>query len=327
MKALVTGGNGFIGSHLVELLLSRSYSVRCLVRKTSDLIWLNGLNVELVYGDLSSDRELGEAVTGVDYVYHSAGVTKAKKKEDYYRGNTTGTKNILDAVARHNPEVKRFVFLSSGTAAGPSEPDSPVTEATPPHPITTYGKSKLLAEMECLKYSSAIPLTIVRPPAVYGPRDKDVFEFFNTMNKGLQPMVGMSEQYVSLIHVSDLVRGTVMAGESEQAVGQTYFISSKEVYGWKQIGDITREVLGRRVLRLRIPALGVYAIGLVAEFAALFSSKPALINMEKARDMVQGYWTFNSSKAKRDFGFEQSISLKEGITETVQWYKSNGWLR
>jgi dihydroflavonol-4-reductase len=326
MKALVTGGNGFIGSHLVELLLSRNYSVRCLVRKTSDLKWLNKLNVELIYGDLFDDSALRSAVSGVDAVYHSAGVTKAKTKEEYFRGNATGTKSLLEATIEHNRTLKRFVHISSQTAAGPSPSKIPITEETTPHPITTYGKSKWLAEEECLRSMGTIPITIVRPPVVYGPRDKDVFEFFNTYAKGLQPMVGFDEKYVSMIHVSDLIRGFVMAGESEKSVGQTYFISSKEVYGWKSIGDVTRKVMNTNALRIRIPEFGVYAIATFAELFSACSKKPALINFEKAKDMVQDFWTCDASKAKRDFGFEQQVSLEDGIRNTVEWYKAQDWL-
>jgi hypothetical protein len=188
-----------------------------------------------------------------------------------------------------------------------------MTEEQSGSPITTYGKTKLQAEVECLKLEDRLPVTIVRPPAVYGPRDKDVFEFFATMRKGLQPVVGFGEKYVSLLHVGDVVRGTIMAGESPKSVGQTYFLSSKKIYGWLEVGQVTRKVLGRRALTLRIPEAGVYVVATFAEFFALFSKKPALINFEKARDMVQDYWTCDSSKAKRDFGYEQEIGLEEGI--------------
>ena len=323
----MTGATGFIGSHLVELLLKKKYAVRILLRRSSDTVWLEGLNVERVYGDLFDDEALRRAVEGVDYVYHSAGVTKAKKKEDYFRGNALGTKNILEAVRRHNPGVRRFVYISSQTAVGPSPTRTPITEDVAPHPITTYGESKWKAEEECRAFSSQIALTLVRPPAVYGPRDKDVYEFFSTMTKGLQPMVGMSEKYVSLIHVRDLVRGFVMAAESEKAKGETYFISSTDIYGWKEVGEVTRKVIGRMAVRLRIPEFGVYIVATFAELFSLFSSKPALINYEKARDMVQDFWTCDSAKAKRDFGYEQKISLEEGIQDTIDWYRKQKWLK
>jgi nucleoside-diphosphate-sugar epimerase len=324
--ALVTGATGFIGSHLVDLLLKQKYAVRVLLRKTSDTVWLQGLPIDYVYGDLFDRDALRQAVAGVDYVFHSAGVTKAKTAEEYFRGNTEGTRNMLDAVSQHNPALKRFLQISSQTAAGPSPGITPVTEETPPRPITTYGQSKLRAEQACAERRGTIPITIVRPPAVYGPRDKDIYEFFKTMSTGLQPMVGMKEKFVSLIHVGDLVRGFVMAAESEKAPGQTYFISSSQIYGWKEVGEVSRRVIGKRAFRIKIPEAGVFAIAAFSEFFGLFSKKPVLINFEKARDMVQDYWTCDSSKARRDFGYAQEIGLEDGIRSTVEWYRSKGWL-
>jgi dihydroflavonol-4-reductase len=326
MNSLITGASGFIGSHIVESLVNKGHTVRCLLRKTSSTTWLRDLPIEIAYGDLFDADALKRAVRGVDFVYHSAGLTKAKTEQEYYKANTEGTRNLLNAVVQEVPNLKRFVFLSSQTAAGPSPTKVPITEAATPHPITTYGKSKLAAEQECLKAATTIACTIVRPPAVYGPRDKDIFEFFNTMSKGLQPMVGFHEKFISLVHVKDLARGIIMAGESPNSVGGTYFISSNGIYGWREIGDVTRRVLGKKALRLRIPEAGVYGISAFAEFFSLFSSKPALINFEKARDMVQDYWTCDSSKAGRDFGYKQEISLEAGIGEAIAWYRDQGWL-
>jgi len=326
MITLVTGATGFIGSHLVELLLSRAHTVRVLLRKTSSLEWLKGLPIELFYGDLFDMEAMQKAVSGVDYVYHSAGLTKAKTAEGYYRANQEGTRNLLNAALAQAPRIRRFVHISSQAAAGPSPTSAPITEDFPANPLTTYGKSKLKAEQEVLEVASRIPVTICRPPAVYGPRDKDIFEFFNTYKRGLQPIVGFSEKFVSLVHVTDLVRGFVLAGESEKARGQTYFISSERAYGWKEVGEVTRAAMGRGAIRVRIPEPLVYVISAFAEIGAKFSPKPALINLEKARDMVQDYWTCDSSKATRDFGYRQEISLVDGIRGTVEWYREQGWL-
>ena len=326
MNALVTGASGFIGSHLVEHLLARGYSVRCLLRKTSSTEWLKNLPVEYVYGDLFTPEPLAGAVRGMDIVFHNAGITKAKTREEYFRANAGGTLNLLNAVAAENPGLRRFVFVSSQTAVGPSPTADPISEDVSPQPITTYGKSKLQAEQECLEMAGKFPVTIVRPPAVYGPRDKDILEFFRTMKKGLQPVVGFGEKYVSLIHARDLVRGIVLAAESPVAAGKIYFVTSKQVYGWKHVGDVTRKVLGRFALRVTVPEAGVYVIASFAEVFSKFSPKPALINFEKARDMVQDYWTCSGTKAKADFGFEPEISLEDGVRETVQWYREHGWL-
>ncbi len=194
MLVLITGATGFIGSHLAEELHRKGYKLRCLVRKTSNLRWLKHLPIEYIYGDLFDAEMLRRSVEGVDYVYHVAGVTKAKNREEYFRGNHLGTRNLLDAVREVKPDLKRFILVSSLAAVGPSLNGQPVDETTHYHPITSYGESKMEAEKECLQLTDSIPVTVVRPPAVYGPRDKDIFAFFDTMNKGLQPMIGFRDK-------------------------------------------------------------------------------------------------------------------------------------
>src|SRR5262249_6422020 len=227
-----------------------------------------------------------------------AGVTKARTKEEYFRGNHTATKNLLDAVRETNPGLKRFVHVSTQAAVGPSTDGTSVDETTPFHPITTYGVSKMEAEKECLRVADKIQVTIVRPPAVYGPRDKDIFAFFDTMNKGLQPMIGFNEKRVSLIHVEDLVDGIVLAGEHPRSIGQTYFISSERAYSWKEVGQVTSRVIGKRAVRLRIPEFAVYAIAMLSELYSVVTRKAVLLNFEKARDIVQDSWTCSIDKAK-----------------------------
>ena len=327
MRALITGATGFIGSHLAEALHAKGYQLRCLVRKTSNLIWIKHLPIEYVYGDLTDGTVLKAAVSDVDYIYHLAGITKAKTKVEYFKGNHLATKNILDASLHANPNLQRFVHVSSQTAVGPSETDRPIDEETPFHPITTYGISKMEAEKECLKLMDTLSITITRAPAVYGPRDKDVFEFFNTMNKGLQPMIGFGQKHVSLIHVKDLVNGIILAGEHPKGVGQTYFISSERFYNWKEVGEITARIMNKHVLRLRIPEWGVYTIAAFAEVFSTFNKKPALLNIEKAKDIVQDAWTCDISKAKNELGYQEKLSLEEGIRNTVQWYREQGWLK
>jgi nucleoside-diphosphate-sugar epimerase len=326
MISLVTGATGFIGSHLVDLLLSKGHTVRVLLRRTSSLEWLKGLPIELVYGDLFDMEALEKAVGGADYVFHSAGLTKAKTPEEYYRANQEGTRNLLNAALSRAPRIRRFVQVSSQAAVGPSPTSAPITEEFPPNPLTTYGRSKRKAEEEVMEVATRIPVTICRPPAVYGPRDRDIYEFFHTFGMGVQPIVGFKEKYVSLVHVSDLVHGILLAAESPKAEGQMYFISSERAYGWKEVGEVTRAAMGRGAFRVRIPEPLVYLISAFAEVGAKFSSKPALLNLEKARDMVQDYWTCDSSKAARDFGYRQEISLEAGIRGTVEWYKKQGWL-
>jgi nucleoside-diphosphate-sugar epimerase len=327
MLVLITGASGFIGSHLAEELHKKGYKLRCLVRKTSNLVWINHLPIEYVYGDLFDEGALRQSVTGADYIYHVAGTTKSRTREGYFRGNHLGTKNLLDAVIDVKPNLKRFSLISSMAGVGPALIGTPLNETTPYHPITAYGESKMEAEKECLKVADSVPITITRPPAVYGPRDKDVFEFFNTMNKGLQPMIGFNDKTVSLIHVADLVKGIILAGERPEAVRQTYFISSERFYTWKEIGEVTARVMQKKGLRLHIPVSLVYTIAAVSELFSMVTGKAVLLNWEKAKDIVQDSWTCEISKAKKDLGFQESCSLEGGIRNTVQWYREQGWLK
>jgi len=327
MKALVTGASGFLGSHLVDLLLARGYSVRALLRTTSSPEWLQDQRIERVTGDLFTTDALQSALSGVDYVYHLAGVTRAKHPEEYFRANQHGTRNLLEAARNHAPNLRRFLFVSTQAAVGPSPSPAPIDESAPASPITSYGKSKLGAEQECQKFLQHLPITIARPSAVYGPRDRDIYEFFVTVNRHLIPIVGFTDKYISLIHSADLVRGFVQAAESPKGAGGTYFLSSTRPYTWKEVGDCSARIVGTRALRVRVPEPLVYAVATVAETLALFSRRAALINLEKAREMVQDYWTCDSSKATRDFGYRQELSLEEGIRDTVQWYRAHGWMR
>ncbi len=324
--AFVTGGTGFIGSHLVERLLSRGYKVRCLIRNDKKKGYLEELPVEFFTGDLFSTAALEKGITGVDYVYHVAGVVGSRNKEGFYTQNRDGTKNIVESTARINPNLSKFVFVSSGAAVGPAAAQSMVDESTPYHPITTYGKSKMAAELEVMKFNDSLPITIVRPTAVYGPRDPATFDYFNTMNKGLEPLVGFKDKRVSLVHSTDLVSGIVLAGESKDSAGQKYFLGSDRPYTWREIGDTTRGVIGKKAFRIRLPEPLVYAVAFTAGLFSLFSEKPSVLNFEKGRDMVQDSWTFDSSKAKRELGYNPVVALPDGIRETVDWYRMNGWM-
>jgi dihydroflavonol-4-reductase len=324
--AFVTGGTGFIGSHLVERLLSRGYTVRCLIRNLNKPGYLKNLHVELFHGDVFSNDALEKAIAGVDYVYHVAGVVTAKRKAEFYKYNRDGTRNIVEITSRVNPTLKKFIFASSLTAVGPGTDGKPVNDSTPYHPITTYGKSKMEAELELLKFENKLPITIARLAAVYGPRDTATFDFFKTIDRGLEPLVGFKDKFVNLVHSTDVVSGLVLAGENEKSAGQKYFIGSEKQYSWREIGTTTKQVMGKKALRIRLPEPLVYAVATTVGFLSLFSEKPSVLNFEKGRDMVQDNWTVDISKAQLELGYAQQVGLADGIRETVAWYRENGWM-
>lgn len=325
-KALVTGANGFVGSHLVEGLLSKGYHVICLVRKTSNLRWLSGLNVEYVYADISEKESLKNVLKNVGFVFHVAGLTKAKTEEEYFKANYQGTKNLIEACIEDNPQIKRFVYISSQAAVGPGKDDQPLDETAPCNPVTDYGKSKLEGEKIVLEFSLKLPVTIIRPPAVYGPRDSDILSFFKVANKGFKTLFGKGESYLSLCYIEDLVDGIILAAESPKAIGQIYFIADDQIYSWGEAFQIIAKVLNKKTITLRIPKSFLYTIAFVSENIARLLGKPTVINVQKVREITQKYWLCDVSKAKRELGFSPKYPLEEGAKKTVKWYKEKGWL-
>ena len=324
--AVVTGANGFVGSHLVDLLLEKNYKVRCLVRKTSNMRWLEGKDVELINSGLFDKEGLRKAIKDASYIFHVAGVVKSKKPEGYFKGNVDTTRNLLDTALEFKDTIKRFLVVSSQTATGPSINGNHVNEMTECHPITTYGRSKLAEEKLAQTYMDRLPVTICRAPAVYGERDTEILIFFKTFSKGLMTTIGFNIKKISLIHVLDLVNGFYLASVSDKSKNQIYFISSEKYYTWEEIGEVTSKVIGKNPVKIKVPHSIVFSIATVAQFFALFNTGPATLNIEKAKDITQTYWTCDTSKAVNELGYHQQISIEEGIKRTVDWYKKMKWI-
>jgi len=327
-KVLVTGSTGFIGSRTVEELVRQGSSVRVLLRPESRSPFPAGAVEEFRAGYGDPDA-LDRAVDGVGKIIHLAGVTKAVDEEGFNAGNVTPVENLLLAVARSNPSLERFLLVSSLAAAGPATSASPgVRESDRPQPVSAYGISKLLGEQAAMSHAGSVPLTIVRPPAVYGPGDRDVLEVFRMMQKGFLVSGGSARrQRFSMIHVDDLVEGMLTALRSEAAVGQTYFLASPCPYGWDDVVEAARPVLGfGHLLRIGLPVPLVFGLGTLLEATSGFTGRPPLINRDKANELTQDYWVCSTEKASREIGFTAAIRLEEGIAGTLLWYKEHGWL-
>ncbi len=324
--SVVTGASGFVGSHLVDRLISEGHHIKCILRKSSSRRWLEGKPVEIIDCGLFDKQTLKEVLKDADYLFHIAGVVKSKDEEGYFRGNVETTKSLLDVLVEVNPNIKRVVISSSMTACGPSLDGKPCTEVTPEHPITTYGRSKLAQEQLAEKYMDKLPISILRLHAVYGERDTEIYKVFQTYKMGLMTLVGFDEKRLNIVHVVDVVNGLYLASIKEQAKGKIYFLASEKSYTWPEIGDAISKAFGRKALTVRIPHPIVYTVAAIAQFFAIFSSKAATFNLEKARDFVQKNWTCDVSKAMEELDYRQSVQLEEGMKRTIDWYKEMKWL-
>ena len=327
MRVLVTGGTGFIGSHLVDELLSRGATVRCLVRSRRSLRWLGGTDVELIEGDCTSGHTLDNAVKGVDLVFHAAGTLWAAREADYFQHNVVGTKNLLDACKRSCPELQRFIQISSQAAAGPSSADKLRSEDDPPQPITSYGASKLAAESAVLACKAQFPVVIVRPCAVYGPRDTGFLAYFRLVRRGFLVEFGSGEaRTASLCHVHDVVRGLIDAAHSQVASGSVYFLADSEPYSWREVERMLQRFMGVEAKRLKIPALVLMLLGTLGQVYGRITGKSVMLNRARVAELMAQHWGCDASRARRELDFTPEINLNDGLLDVIRWYKKEQWL-
>jgi dihydroflavonol-4-reductase len=324
--ALVTGANGFVGSHLCQNLLANGYHVRALVRATSNLQFIENLDLELVYGDITDPLSLPPAVSGVDYIFHPAGLVRASNREAFFKVNVTGTRNLIKAVIEKNPYLKRFVHISSQAAAGPSDSLTPISENNVPRPISAYGESKLSSEYDLMEEGDRLLSTIIRPPAVYGSRDIDIYKFYRIVKLGINPRLGAEPHYVSLVHVTDLVECIRMAAENDNALGQIFFAANQDFYEIDYLIGIMAESMNKKTVDIVLPVGLAKCLAFTVEKLYGILNKVPPLSRDKLNELTQKYWICSSEKAANLIGWKASISVKQGIEETYKWYKEKRWL-
>lgn len=322
---LVTGANGFVGSRLCRMFLKDGWRVAAAVRKSSDLSLLGDLDVELRYGEITKPETLGPVVAGVDYAVHNAGIVKAKRAETFFAVNEGGTRAVFDALLQENPGVKKVVYISSLAAAGPSVDGRPVTEEDEPHPVTTYGKSKLAGERAALSYADRLPVVSLRPPGIYGPGDKEIFAFFQAIDRRLRPVVGDPSRKIQLVHVDDLCRAVLVALIGGSRSGEAYFAAENRAYTMKELVTLLVEAGGKRVVPFRVPGGLFKVIAFFSEYLFKLAGATPMLTREKARELLAS-WEISTAKAREDFGFESTIPFPTGARETFAWYRREGWL-
>lgn len=325
-KILVTGANGFIGSHICETLQTAGFDVRALVRQTSDLTNIRHLDLDLAFGDLNEPDSLSAAIEGADAIINNAGVTKSLDNAHFDRVNAAGTENILKAAEKSHQDIKKFIQISSTAASGPAPSDTPVDEDYPPRPLTAYGKSKLAGEKAVLAYSDRFPVTVLRPSAVYGPRDKEMLSFFKAVNFRLKPTFGTGECYINFTYVKDLAQAVAKVLTTDLPSGGVYFVAEKRSYSYSEAGDMISEVLGIKGLDIHVPVTILRLAGKISEMAAKLRNKASIFSADKALEISQKYWLVDTSRIENDLGFVSPTSLREGVVETVDWYRRHGWL-
>ena len=326
-KVLVTGGTGFVGSHLVEQLLSQGYSVRCLLRYPDKRRWLGNLPVEVIQGDITVPDSLPKAVEGIDTVLHVAGLTKAKSLEDFYHFNGTGTRNLLEACVNAASPPRRFVYCSSQAAAGPSPPGRPLTGRDSPHPLTDYGKSKLEGEQEVVKIGSALETVIIRPSAVFGPRDVDIFIYFKTLAKWrIKPFFGSSRNLLSLVYVKDLVEALILAitVPKSQIPVEPLFVADPKPHTWAEVTSAIEKAVGHRCLPMVFPRPLVTLVATISETIA--GRNPNAFNRQKAKEMLATSWWCDVKPMMDSLGWKTITPLEKAMQDTVTWYREQGWI-
>jgi nucleoside-diphosphate-sugar epimerase len=324
--ALVTGASGFVGSHVVEALLDRDYRVRCLVREESNLGWLPLERVELTRGTMTDASSLASAARDVDLVVHNAGRVRAEGDALYEDVNVLGTRMLVQAVQNAAPGLRRFILMSSQAAGGPSRPDHLRTEDDPDQPQSAYGRSKKRGEEEVERLGEAVPWTILRPCAVYGPRDRGFLILARMAARGYSFRVGVRVQPVQAIHIRDLVHATLLSAESPRAVGRRYYIAHPDITDWNTVGRIMAGAIGKSALTLSVPRWAIPMVGRSTAVMSRLLRRSNALPADRLRDLLAPAWTCSVERARSDLGFEAATQLQEGMKETVSWYKGAGWL-
>lgn len=336
MKVLVTGSSGFIGSFIVSEGLAKGFDVWAAVRRTSSREYLQDERIRFAELHLGNKEQLRQQLRqlGVrfDYVIHAAGATKCLDVQDFYRTNTQGTINLIEALQEENLVPRRFVFVSSLSIFGAireQQPYKPILHTDTPVPNTCYGKSKLAAE-EYIRENvdpAVFPYTILRPTGVYGPREKDYFVMAKSIAGHIDFAVGYKPQDITFVYVMDVVQAIYKAMESPKTIGKAYFLSDGKVYNSRRFSDLLQEELGNPwVLHIKAPLWLLRIICWVGGHIGRMTGKMIVLNEDKYNILSQRNWQCDIEPARQDFGYDPQWTLERGTKAAVAWYREAGWL-
>lgn len=316
-KALVTGATGFIGSHLVKQLVSMGWEITCLVRPQSQTDLLEALSVKVIRGSLDDDQILKKGLRDQGYVFHLAGKIRGTGQQDFDLANHLLTKKLVQTCLRVNPDLKRFIYVSSIAAAGPSKPGLIHDENNPASPVSEYGRSKLKGELAVRAHWNQLAATIIRPPNVYGPGQQETELLIKLIRKRICPILKDRGMMTSLIYIKDLITGILQAAFNPEAKQGTYFLTDGRFYSWREIiFTLKKTILGNSI------AIPVHES--VISSAALLLDLLKALHLSRSRfgwrsweSMTQRAWLFSSEKAANDFGYAPEFTLKTGIQDML----------
>jgi nucleoside-diphosphate-sugar epimerase len=322
VRAFVTGATGFIGRHLTEALVARGIRVTALVRSAVKGRELAHLGVQVVEGDLARRPPSAGALAGHDVLFHVAGLVAARDEAEFLAVNRDGTRR-LTALARE-AGIGRFVLVSSLAAGGPSSAETPLRGNEPPRPVTRYGRSKLAAEVAVRE--SGLPWTIVRPPATYGPGDREMHRLFRAASLGVAPVLGRGSLRLSLVFGPDLARALVAAAEADRTLGGVYYAAHPEIVTSRHLLERLGNAVGRRVRVVSVPEAAARVLLYLTGAAARLAGRATVLNPDKANEFFQPAWTCDPAPLVEATGWRAEVDLERGAHLTVAWYREKRWL-
>jgi nucleoside-diphosphate-sugar epimerase len=321
LTALVTGSTGFIGSHLVDALVEQNWTVTCLVRPKSKTGFLENFPVNILRGSVEDRDFLAEAVKEQDYIFHLAARIRSARPEVYERANFLFTRNLAQVCLEKNPDVKRFVYVSSIAAAGPSSPGEIQDETRTPAPTSEYGRTKLKGEEAVKEIWDRMDASIIRPPNVYGPRQQETELLIKLIRKRTVPLLKSDEKITTLIYVKDLIKGILQAAQSTQANRDIYYLTDFTTHSWKEVIHTIKKQILDTPFYIPLYENIIFAAAWLTNVLKSAHLVRSYFGRRAWKAMVETPWLFSSDKAAKDFGFKPEYSLDEGIKETVAYYK------
>jgi dihydroflavonol-4-reductase len=326
LKILLTGASGFVGSHILDSLRRRGLPTALLLQPTSNRGFIEPhlREVEVRPGSLGDPESLRQAMADITHVIHCAGATKAREVAGFYEVNQTGTSNVVAAANGQGGRVRRLVHISSLAAAGPASPDRPAREDHPPAPVSEYGKSKLAGEREVRNHCRAEHV-ILRPPAVYGPRDREFRRLFHTVKNHCLPRPSKPQPF-SLVFVKDLAETVVSCLDHPAASGKTYFVASREIVTGRTLAEEIAAQMRVWTLPVPLPIALWWPICLARDLWCRLTGKPSILSLQKLAELRAPGWVCDPTCLERETGLACATTLKAGIGETLSWYRQHGWL-